>query len=61
MRAVLRSAVRDKQIRRLDLDEGVSQLVGPLLFQRVILGEQVTPAFARRLVAAFLAAHGHGN
>ena len=55
--AVLRQAVQDGQIRRLDLDEGVSQLVGPLLFQRVILDQPVDPAFARRLVADFLAAH----
>ena len=55
--AVLRQAVQDEQIRRLDLDEGVSQLVGPLLFQRVILDQPVTPTFARRLVADFLAAH----
>ena len=55
--AVLRQAVEDRTIRRLDLDEAVSQLVGPLLFQRVILNESVSPAFARRLVADFLAAH----
>ena len=59
LRAVLRQAVRDEKIRRIELDEGVSQLVGPLLFHRVILNEPVSPAFARRLVAAFLAAHGH--
>ena len=58
VRAVLRQAVRDKRIRRLDLDEGVSQLVGPLLFQRVVLDQPVSPAFARRLVADFLTAHG---
>ena len=57
VQAVLREAVRDGRIRRLDLDEAVSQLVGPLLFQRVILNEPVGPAFARRLVAGFLAAH----
>jgi hypothetical protein len=35
----------------------VSQLVGPLLFQRVILNESVSPGFARRLIADFLAAY----
>ncbi|CAA9305990.1 MAG: hypothetical protein AVDCRST_MAG07-253 [uncultured Frankineae bacterium] len=57
VRAVLRQAVQDNRIRPVDLDEGVSQLVGPLLFQRVILDQPVDPAFARRLVADFLAAH----
>jgi len=58
VRAVLRQAVQDEALRPLDLDEAVSQLVGPLLFQRVILDEPVTAGFARRLVAEFLAVHG---
>jgi len=57
VRAVLRQAVQGQALRPLVLDEAVSQLVGPLLFQRVILGETVTPQFAKRLIDDFLTAH----
>jgi hypothetical protein len=58
VRAVLGRAVRERSLRRIDLDEAVAQLVGPLLFQRVILNRPVTPTFARRLIQDFLAVHG---
>ena len=57
VRALLRHAIGDGTLREVDLDEAVSQLVGPLLFQRVILNASVSPHFARRLITDFLAAH----
>ena len=57
VREVLRRAMRDGALGGMDLNEAVSQLVGPLLFQRVILNESVSPGFARRLIADFLAAY----
>jgi AcrR family transcriptional regulator len=61
VRGVLRRAVEEGALGEVDLDEAVSQLVGPLLFQRVILDESVGPGFARRLIADFLAAHPPGE
>ena len=54
---VLTTAVQRGDLRPLNLDEGVSQLVGPLLFQRIILGRGVSTDFARRIVKDFVAAH----
>ncbi len=56
---ILTDAVQRGDVRPLDLDEGVSQLVGPLLFQRIILGRPVGADFARRIVTDFVAAHAH--
>ncbi|MEG3615852.1 TetR/AcrR family transcriptional regulator [Isoptericola haloaureus] len=38
-----------------DLDEATSTLLGPLLFERLILGREIDPGFADRTIDGFLA------
>ena len=42
----------------LDVDEACSELLGPVMFLRVIIGRQIDPGFAPRLIDAFLSRHG---
>lgn len=52
-----RGSARGELAAGADLDELVSQLVGPLFFHRVILDGSVDAALARRVVDAVLTAH----
>ncbi len=45
----------------LDIDEACSELLGPLLFQRVIIGRPIDAGFAPRLIDAFVNRHGGGT
>ncbi|GLP77887.1 TetR family transcriptional regulator [Mycobacterium antarcticum] len=42
----------------LDVDEACAELLGPVLFLRVIIGRQIDPGFAPRLIDAFVSRHG---
>ncbi|WP_407318898.1 TetR/AcrR family transcriptional regulator [Isoptericola halotolerans] len=55
--AVLTDAVTAGELPPLDVDEATSTLLGPLLFERVILGREIDPEFAERTIDAFLARH----
>jgi AcrR family transcriptional regulator len=55
---VIADAVHDGDLPAgTDPHEAASQLVGPLLFHRVVLGRDVDRAMGRRMVALFLASH----
>ncbi len=42
----------------LDVDEACAELLGPVLFQRIIIGQPIRPEFAPRLIDAFVTRHG---
>jgi hypothetical protein len=45
----------------IDPDVALAQLVGPLLFRRLILGERLGQDFREAIIRDFLAAHGTGR
>lgn len=53
---IMADAIRDGELPAdTDAAEAASQLVGPLLFHRVVLGREVDAAMGRRMVGLFLA------
>jgi AcrR family transcriptional regulator len=58
LRRVLAAGQASGQIRDdVDVDVAASLLAGPLLFRRVALGQEITPAFVDHVVEGFIAAH----
>jgi AcrR family transcriptional regulator len=45
----------------LDIDAGVSQLFGPILYRRLLSAEQIPDGYIEQLVDAYLAAHRSGD
>jgi AcrR family transcriptional regulator len=58
--AIIQDAKAAGEVRQdLDSDTALAELVGPLLFRRLILGETVDQAFRESIVSDFLAAHAN--
>lgn len=59
---VFRAVIEDAKFRTelpadLDTDLAIDQLAGPLMYRRLIAGRTFNPAYVRRVVDDFLAAH----
>lgn len=58
LRRVLAAGQASGQLRDdIDVDVAASLLAGPILFRRVALGAEVSPAFVDHVVERFIAAH----
>lgn len=58
LRAILSDARRHGLLRAgISMEQAVAELVGPLMWQAVIIGKPVRRAFARAIVDDFMAAH----
>jgi AcrR family transcriptional regulator len=59
LHAIIRDAKASGEINpHVDPDTALAELVGPLLFRRLILGDPLDEAFRHTIIADFLAAHG---
>jgi AcrR family transcriptional regulator len=59
LRGLVQTAVQRGELPgETDPDEAIAQLAGPILFRRVVLGQPVDAAFARRMVELFLVSRG---
>jgi AcrR family transcriptional regulator len=58
LRRVLAAGQASGQLRAdIDVDVAATLLAGPVLFRRVALGEEITPAFVDHVVERFIDAH----
>jgi AcrR family transcriptional regulator len=58
LRRVLAAGQASGELRDdIDVDVAASLLAGPVLFRRIALGEEITPAFVDHVVERFIAAH----
>ena len=58
-REILHDGVQRGEVSEdLDVDWAIGQLVGPMVYRRLLSGEPLTPAMVERTVDTFLAAHG---
>ena len=58
IRRLLQNAMDGGELRpELDIDHGIAQLVGPIVYRRLVSGEPLSATFSRAVVDDFLAAH----
>lgn len=62
LRRVLAAGQASGELRAdIDVDVAASLLAGPLLFRRIALGSDITPAFVDQVVDRFIASHTPGT